>query len=121
MTEDKANQSPAEVSQLPNPRKQSVVSEIAWFTMGLILGLCLSLAIAWVGSFFRGPISGYNPMLFPIFAKDQFFVDLGTGFALVTIGWLTVYTLKRMASPRGTIWGVIVVTTSLGIAFACGM
>jgi hypothetical protein len=112
---------PACVSEQLNDQGRSPISALAWFALGFIGALCLIFVILWAASFFRGPILGYNELGGVRYARDQFFVQLGAGLAVLTIGWSTALGLRRLKAPRPLTWGIIVCTTPLGLAFACGM
>jgi len=111
---------PVRVIREPSDRRQSPISALAWFTLGLIGALCLTFAIAWVASFLRGPIQGHNEWGTLIYTNEQFFVNLGGGLAVLTIGWGTGIALRRLKAPRGLTWGIVVGTTPLALMFACG-
>lgn len=96
------------------------VSALAWFTLGLIGALGVTFFIACVASFLRGPIQGHNEWGTPVYANSQLFVNLGGGFAVLTIGWTAALALRRLNAPRGLAWGIIAGTTPLGLLFASG-
>lgn len=110
----------ARVDYRPAAPMRQPLTTVGWFTLGLFGAMCLTFFVAWGATFLRGPIQGHNEWGTPVYAKDQFVVNLGGGFAVFAIGWGTALVLRRLNAPRGLTWGIVTGTTLLALLFASG-
>lgn len=89
------------------------------FIGGLLVALGITFAVAWIASFFRGPIVGVWELGTPRYAKPQEVIDLIAGLGIAVTGWIGGVLLLRRHVLRGLAIGLILGATLLGIMFAC--
>jgi hypothetical protein len=104
-------------NQAPAGQSRQVGAGLFWFTLGVVVALCITGTAGYVASHFRGPVVGVWELGTPRFAYDQRPIDLATGFGILASGWLLGGVLLRKRSARGFAIGVLVASTLLGLLF----
>jgi hypothetical protein len=89
-----------------------------WLTVGVVIAVGLTVAAAWIASFFRGPVIGVSELGTPRFARDQGPIDVSAGLGILAAGWLLGGWLLWVRKPWPLAVGLMIGSTILGAVYA---
>ncbi len=101
------------------PRSAGITA--AWFALGMVCGLVLSVCVGVVASFFSGPIRGWNELGGPVYERNQTPLSVLTGLVIIALAIGIAAGLRGLNTPRGLVPGMLAAAGVLGVSVAFGM
>ncbi len=98
---------------------RKALSELAWFTAGIVSACCLTLAFVGISILFRGP-SFRTELGMSQYVRNQTPVNVLVGLGILAAGWALGLWMLRLRSPWELPVGLILGTTLSGVVFVVG-